>query len=178
MAISDQTTALVSFFPGRRQAERFVQTLHRAGFHDDQIGMLSPGSADKGNAVEEGALAGALTGLAPGALAGAVAAGLLPGIGPVIAVGTLAGVLGGMAAGASTGGILGALLGAGLSDEEARRSEEAFRAGKTIVVVKGDHGGTAEAAALLRRLETDGELEEARDAGPELEVEQLPPFEL
>jgi hypothetical protein len=151
MGVSEQMTALVSHFPNRRQAERFVAALRRAGFRADQVGMVSPRGADDGAAVEEGALAGALTGLAPGAIAGAVVAGLIPGVGPVLAVGILAGVLGGAAAGATTGGLLGALLALGLSEEEAQRSEAAVRAGQTLVAVSGN-GRLGEAAAILRHL--------------------------
>jgi hypothetical protein len=155
MAISEQTTALVSVFPNRARAERFVAALRQAGFRDNEIGMASPdGAEDKGTLAEEGALAGALTGVAPGAVAGAVATGLVPGVGPIISVGLLAGVLGGAAAGATTGGLLGALMGLGISEDEARQSEEAVRAGRTVVAVSAT-GRLGEAAAILRRQEKD-----------------------
>src|SRR5207244_13478774 len=117
--VAEQTTALFATFEDRRQAERFVAELKRAGFKDEELGVLTPHAVS--HPVEEGAAAGAVTGGALGAVAGAVATGLIPGVGPVIAAGLLAGVLGGGAAGAATGGVLGALIGLGVPEEEARR---------------------------------------------------------
>jgi Heat induced stress protein YflT len=154
MAVSTQTTALIATFADRRRAERFVEELRREGFQNDEIGMVSPGPEPQESHVGEDAAAGALTGGVLGAFAGALATGLIPGVGPVIAAGLLAGVLGGGAAGAATGGVLGALIGLGVPEEEARRHEQAFQAGRTLVVVQS-RTRNAEALAILRRLERE-----------------------
>lgn len=156
MAVSTQTTALIATFADRLRADRFVQELHRAGFQNDEIGVISPGPENHEHPVEEGAAAGAITGGVLGAFAGAIATGLIPGVGPVIAAGILVGVLGGGAAGAATGGILGALISLGIPEEEARRHEEAFQAGRTLVVVQSQ-ARNGEALAILRRMEREAQ---------------------
>ena len=155
MAVSTQTTALIATFADRRRAERFLEELRRAGFQNDEIGMVSPdalASESPDTHVEDGAAAGALTGGMLGAFAGALATGLIPGLGPVIAAGLLAGVLGGSAAGAATGGLVGALIGLGVPEEEARRHEQAFQEGRTLVLVQSQ-ARNGEALAILRRLD-------------------------
>ena len=150
MAVRDQISAVIATFKDRNTARCYVAELKRAGFRDDEIGVLSPGGADSPDVTEEGAAAGALTGGALGALAGAVATGLIPGVGPVLSAGLLAGVLGGAAAGAATGGIFGALISQGVPEEEARRYEQEFLRGRTLVVVQAcERGG--EALDILRR---------------------------
>jgi hypothetical protein len=151
MAVRTQTTALIATFAERQQADRFIEELRGAGFQADEIGMVSPRPEAQEGHVEEGAAAGAITGAVLGAFAGALATGLIPGVGPVIAAGLLAGVLGGGAAGAAAGGVLGALVGLGVPEEEARRHEEAFQAGRTLVAVQS-RGRNAEALAILTRL--------------------------
>ncbi len=100
---------------------------------------------------EEGAVTGAVSGAGLGALIAGAAPSVIPGIGPVIAIGTLAVVvLGGTAAGAAAGGIIGALVGMDVPEEEARRYEQEFRAGRTLVTVRAD-GQYEQAAAILRR---------------------------
>jgi hypothetical protein len=156
MATATQTTALIATFPNRRRAERFVEELHRAGFKNDEIGIMSPGELDRPTETptDEAAAAGALTGGALGAFAGAVASGLIPGIGPVFAAGLLVGVLGGAAVGATAGGLLGALIGLGIPEEQARKYEAEFQSGRTLVVVQA-LTRNGEALAILRRLEPE-----------------------
>lgn len=148
MSVGQEVSALIATFANRSKAERFVSELKRAGFKDDEIGMLSP--HDHNEAIEEDAVAGAITGGALGAFAGAMAIGLIPGIGPVIAAGILTGVLGGAAAGATAGGLLGALIGLGVPEDQAHRYEEEFLAGRTLVVVQALARG-GEALDVLRR---------------------------
>src|SRR3954454_21859314 len=63
MAVSEQTTVLIGVFPDRARAEQYVAELRRAGFTDDQYGVLSPGEEPAhASAVEQDAAAGALTG--------------------------------------------------------------------------------------------------------------------
>ena len=147
------TTVLIGAFEDSPRAERFVDELKRAGFREDQIGVVGRREEAAGSPVEQGAIAGVLTGGAWGVLLGtAVATGLIPGIGPVIAGGLLAGLLGSTAVGAAAGGILGALVGLGIPEDEARHYENQLQAGRTLVVVKGN-GRLAEAGAILRRVQ-------------------------
>src|SRR5438045_2882492 len=91
---TDQQTVLVGTFQDRARAEHFVEELHRAGFQDDQVGMVTPGGEESSHLVEDAALAGALTGGTIGVLTGvALTASLVPGVGPVLAGGILAGVV-------------------------------------------------------------------------------------
>jgi hypothetical protein len=148
MAVNEQTTALIATFSDRHQAELYVDALRRAGFKDEEIGVLTPHTEE--THVEESAVAGAITGGIIGAAAGVVATGLIPGIGPVLATGLLAGILGGAAAGATAGGVLGALISLGIPESDARRYEEEFLAGRTLVAVQAVGRG-GEALAILRR---------------------------
>lgn len=162
MKTKQEISALIATFWERRLADRFVDELKRAGFKDDEIGLLAPHETSA--PVEEGAVAGAITGSAIGALAGAAATGFIPGIGPVVAAGLLTGVFGGAAAGAAAGGLVGALLGLGVPEEEARKYEEEFLAGRTLVVVQA-LGRGGEAMAILKRIkEEEGEETSRRPA--------------
>lgn len=144
MTAKEQTTALIAHFRERRWADQFIHELKRAGFKEDEIGLIASQHEGEAEPVEEGALAGALSGGAVGALAGAAATGIIPGIGPVVAGGLLAGVLGGAAAGATAGGLLGGLIGLGIPEDEARKFEREFLAGRTLVVVQAiGRGGDA-----------------------------------
>jgi hypothetical protein len=160
MTVNDQETALFATFAEHERAVRFVEQLQRAGFRDNQIDMLGPGS-EPPSLTEEGAAAGALSGVAPGALAGAAVAGLVPGAGPLIGGGILLGALGGAAA----GGLLGALVGWGLSDEEVHHAERELMHGRTLVAVKGDR--LADAMVILKNL-GGSQLEAPRQQPPEL----------
>lgn len=147
MSISDDRN-IVSVFQERRDAERAVEELHRAGFGDGQIGVafhdqghqaeaggtLTPGDTK----VTEGAAGGAATGGVIGGVIGAAATGVIPGIGPIIAAGTLASILAGAGAGAATGGLFGSVVGLGVSDEDARFYEQEFNRGGSLVAVRAD----------------------------------------
>jgi len=150
MVDRQQLSALIATFANQRHAEYYVAELKRAGFTDDDIGVLSPHPHD--TVVEDDAVAGAITGGMVGAVAGAVVTGLIPGIGPVLATGILTAVLGGAAAGATAGGILGTLVGLGLTEEKAQQYEEEFLAGRTLVAVQAQGRG-GEALAIYRHCE-------------------------
>jgi hypothetical protein len=156
MQATDRTT-VVGAFENRRDAERAVEDLHRAGFRDDQIGFATRGDdrVKRGRTIEGtdthaggGTAGGLVTGGVIGGILGALAAGLIPGIGPVIAGGILAGVLGGAAVGAVAGGLLGALMDMGVPEEEAHYYNREFEAGRTIVTVRAD-GRAPEARSIL-----------------------------
>jgi len=154
-------SSVVGVFTDHAQAQRAVNELKRAGFTDDQIGVL--GRDTKGVTKGEGvvdetdsyAAEGAATGLAAGAGIGAlwglgILAGALPAIGPAIAGGTLAVLLSSAAAGAAAAGLAGALIGMGIPKEEAEYYESEFKAGRILITVTAT-GREDEARAILRR---------------------------
>jgi len=143
---SSQSETVVGVFEDASKAQQAVNQLRKAGYSDDQIGVVSHnkdgsakvGDADTGTKMEEGAVAGLATGAGVGALWGlGILAGVLPGIGPAIAGGTLGVLLSSAAAGAAAAGIGGALAGLGIPEEDAKYYEGEFKSGRTIVTVKG-----------------------------------------
>ena len=122
-----QRATVIGVFSDRDQAQTAVDDLRRAGFRDDQIGLVSR-TATPAHAThttthdqakektglpedpthshwEEGAGIGAAAGAATGAGLGlAVAANLIPGLGPVIAGGTILAILASAGTGAAVGG--------------------------------------------------------------------------
>jgi uncharacterized membrane protein len=148
MSVNEQVSGIIATFANRRHAEHFVDELKRAGFEDNQIGVLI--GHNKAEEIEDDAMAGAII----GAVAGAVATAVVPGVGPLIAGGFLAGILGGTAIGAATGGVVGALVGLGVSEEKARQHEQELKSGRTLVVVQAVGRGE-EALAILGRCEGD-----------------------
>src|SRR5437588_4004977 len=139
----------VGVFEDATRAQQAVSELIKAGFKEDQVGVVAHDPAakkktkarvakkDAGAKAAEGAAAGLAAGAGVGALwALGIAAGMLPAIGPVIAGGLLASVLASAAGGAAVAGLAGALIGLGIPEEEARYYEEEFKAGRTIVTVK------------------------------------------
>lgn len=155
-----ERSTVVGVFENSHDAQRAVDELHRAGFTDKQIGVVSHNrertSSDTADEhhdtyAEEGALTGALAGAGVGtAWAIGIAAGLLPAIGPVIAGGTLAAILASAAGAAAAGGIAGALVGMGIPEEEAEYYEQEFKSGRTVVSVRAADR-YEEAAMILRR---------------------------
>jgi hypothetical protein len=149
MSTATTSDTVVGVFDDPRQAQQAVNELRRQGYTDDQIGVVSQrgegeSATETGTGAEEGAAIGAATGAGIGALWGlGILAGVLPGIGPAIAGGTLGILLSSAAAGAATAGIAGALIGLGISDEDASYYEDEFRAGKTIVTVRGGPNAAA-----------------------------------
>jgi uncharacterized protein (TIGR02271 family) len=155
-----ERTTVVGVFENGHDAQRAVDELHRAGFTDKQIGVVShkSGATEARESIEghetyaeEGAMTGALAGAGVGAAwAIGIAAGLLPGIGPVIAGGTLAAILASAGLGAAAGGLAGALIGVGIPEDEAEYYETEFKSGRTLVTVRAADRYD-EAAAILRR---------------------------
>lgn len=136
---------VVAIFSDRSRAEMAIDDLWHEGFQKDQIGLAAPGedlqkATTATGPIEEtaatGAVAGAATGAALGALAGALVVAPLPGIGPILAGGLLTGIVGGAATGAALGTFAGPFVAMGLSKEDTFRYESAFRAGRSIVVVR------------------------------------------
>lgn len=157
MGMSGRDT-LVGVFHEASQAQQAVQALKRAGFKDEQIGVLGRHkeamgeTSDSGDTLaEEGAFAGLAAGAGVGALWGlGILSGVLPGIGPAIAGGTLGVILSSAAAGAATAGLAGALVGMGIPEEDAAFYEGEFKSGRSIVTVR-THGRHADAVAILSK---------------------------
>jgi hypothetical protein len=161
MAVIGHAT-VVGVFHDREAARKAVEELRRAGFREDQIGVVSRDVAattmtgeaygsGTSSAWEEGAATGAAAGAGVGALwALGIAAGVLPPLGPVIAGGLLASVLASAAGGAAVAGVVGALIGLGIPEEEAKYYDNEFQSGRTLVTVQAP-GRYEEADEILRR---------------------------
>lgn len=154
-----QRDTLVGVFHDSTSAQQAVQALKRAGFTDEQIGVMSRHSEasaertedDTERHMEEGAVVGMATGAGVGALWGlGILGGMLPGIGPAIAGGTLGILLSSAAAGAAAAGLVGALVGMGIPEDEAAFYEGEFKAGRSIVTVH-PRGRHADAVAILSK---------------------------
>jgi hypothetical protein len=158
----------VGVFPGYAEARRAVEELRKAGFRDDQIGVLGPNLGELlpaegersglpndplGTHWEEGAGLGAAAGATAGLGLGlAVAAGLMPPVGPVIAGGTLVALLASAGAGATAGTVVGGILGLGVPEDHAHIYEGELRAGRVLVAVRPADGQDETAHRVLREL--------------------------
>jgi hypothetical protein len=147
---------VVGVFDVPRNAQYSIQELRKAGFLDDNIGVVSHGEEKytekkrSENSPGSGAAAGSVVGAGAGGLwALGIAAGILPGIGPVIAGGLLASILASATLGAATGGVAGALIGLGVREDDAIHYENEFKAGRTVITVKAA-GRFEEAQTILR----------------------------
>ena len=158
-ATSPQPTTIVGIFNDRVQADKAVDDLYRAGFHDDQIGFamrhdeeLIYDTTNEGNThAGASAVTGALAGLGLGALAGlGVLAGVIPVIGPAIAAGTLGSSFRTRPPGLASSVLRGALVGAGVPEHEAKYYQDEFEAGRVIVTVAAGNR-VGEAAVILLR---------------------------
>ena len=159
MATSTQKSTTVGVFTTHEAADRAVADLKKAGYRDDQIGVV--GKDARGNTVktdgkgETNAAEGAAIGAAAGAGAMALGSlamtfGVIPVIGPILAVGPLAAALISAAGGAAAAGLVGALVGWGIPEEDAKYYEGEVKAGRYLVTVdRGD--GTDNATGVFTR---------------------------
>ena len=142
-----ERNVLVGVFESDADAQRCVEELRRAGFREDQVGVVARdgvatiGDAkadyDSGGTIAAGTATGAVAGAGVGALwALGMAAGAVPVIGPVVVGGLLATVLASAATGAVAGSIVGALVGLGVPEAEAARYEQELHAGRVLVTVR------------------------------------------
>jgi hypothetical protein len=143
--MGNNSLPIIAVFPNRSRADAAIDELWHAGFHEDEIGVASPGeelhqattaTGQIEDRAAQGAQTGAVAGGIAGALAGTVAAATIPGFGPILAGGMLLSMVGGAAAGAALGTFAGPFVALGLSSDEARHFETEFRAGRTIVTVQ------------------------------------------
>ena len=144
--------AISGVFQSRKDAERAVDELRKAGIPDNRIGLVTPGA--DGNELEAGlpvtdterpgmgkamgAAVGGAMGAAGGATLGLAAASLaVPGIGPLLAFGMVgAALLGvvGATAGAAVGDEVEEQLGEGVPHEDISLYEDALRHGRSVII--------------------------------------------
>lgn len=144
--------AIAGVFESRKDAERAVDELRKAGLPDNRIGLVTPGT--DGNELEAGlpvtdterpgmgkamgAAVGGAMGAAGGATLGLAAASLaVPGIGPLLAFGMVgAALLGvvGATAGAAVGDTVEEQLGEGVPHEDIYLYEDALRHGRSVII--------------------------------------------
>ena len=143
-------STIAGLFTTREQASNAVNGLKKAGFTDQQIGIVARDKDQAGDLIEHndnidhsGAAAGAVGGTLLGGLVGLLlgtGAMIIPGVGPVIAGGIFAETLGiaalGAGIGAASGSLLGSLSDSGMSEDESRYFESGFRTGQILVTVK------------------------------------------
>ena len=154
---------IVGIFRDRARAQEAVRSLKLAGFRDDQIGLLAPGSDEDAPSLDtatnskaaEGTIIGAASGAGAGALwALGIAAGVLPVIGPAVAGGLLMSVLASAGGAAAAGTIVGGLVGLGIPQDEASDYENEVHSGSTLVTVQADNRET-EAWKILQRYQAN-----------------------
>lgn len=141
-------TAIVGVFNERNEADRAIDDLCKAGFRNDQIGVVTRDPQGKtiikNNGESEthagnGAVAGAVAGAGIGGLVGlGVLAGVIPVIGPAIAAGTLATIVTNAAGGAAIAGFAGALIGRRIPTERAKYFGSQRQAERLVVTVLAD----------------------------------------
>lgn len=154
-------SSVVAVYPDHASAERAVRRLHEGGFpmsalsivgRDFQVSEEPVGFVSTGDFATVGAGTGAWVGGLFGLLVGAAFL-ILPGVGPVIVAGPLsAALLGGLEgalAGAAIGALGGALVGWGVPKERALKYETQVKAGKFLVVARGDAEAIERANSLL-----------------------------
>lgn len=136
--------SVVATYATVRDANDAIESLHRAGFSNEEISLLVTDVAkkkhfaiDQGTKAAEGAGIGSAIGGALGALVAGltVAAGLiLPGLGALVA-GPLIAALAGAGVGGAAGGLIGGLVGAGFSETEAKLIENELKDGNIVIGV-------------------------------------------
>jgi uncharacterized membrane protein len=155
------SSSVVAVYPDHESAERAVKLLHEGGFamsdlsivgRDFQVSEKPVGFVTTGDLATAGAGTGAWVGGLFGLLMGAAFL-ILPGVGPVIIAGPLsAALLGGLEgalAGAALGALGGALAGWGIPKDQALKYELNVKAGKFLVIARGNAQDIARARTLL-----------------------------
>ncbi len=154
--------AVTGVFASQAGADHAIETLLANGVTAHRINLLAPGSRrrqpdpvpiDAGEQPGIGKAIGAAIGAAGGITGGSIlAAAIIPGVGPVTAVGLLgAAILGaaGAGVGAAAGGALENSLTEGLPEDEIFVYEDAFRRGRSVVIVLADDEAAAEPLRAL-----------------------------
>lgn len=158
MATNTKCTTTVGVFTTRAAADQAVAELKRAGYKDDQVGMVGKdadgktvksGAANESNAAEGAAIGAAAGAGVAGLVSLGVSFGVIPVIGPVLAMGPFAAALVSAAGGAAAAGVGGALIGWGIPEEDAKYYEREVQAGRYLVTVECGQGD--DARDLLKR---------------------------
>ena len=149
MAMTQDSIA-VGVFHDFEQAKQAIDALKKAGYNENEIGILARASA---TGLDENTLSSAETGAVEGGVIGGVlgaaAALLIPGFGPAIAGGILLATFGAAGIGALAGSLIGMFVNIGVPEEEAHHYQRELEKGHTIVTVKAT-GGYDDALAILR----------------------------
>jgi uncharacterized protein (TIGR02271 family) len=139
-----QRSTVVGVFRDKQQAQKAVDELLRAGFRENQIGVVTQSTEsaattnNAGSKTAEGAAIGAATGAGVGLLWGlGIAAQIFPPLG-IVAGGTLLALLASAGTGAGVSAIIGALVGLGIPEDEATYYENEVKSGHTVVTVNAD----------------------------------------
>jgi uncharacterized protein (TIGR02271 family) len=144
MATATVRATTVGVFSTHEAADRAIADLKKAGYRDDQIGLVAKDASGKTVKTDgtgethatEGAAIGAATGAGAAALVSlGLSFGVIPVIGPILAVGPLAAALISAVGGAAAAGIAGALIGWGIPEEDAKYYEGEVKAGRFLVTV-------------------------------------------
>lgn len=156
-------STVAGIFQSRADAERAAESLRSAGFANDHLNLLTPGTSGEeldakvptteteqpGMGTALGGAVGGALGVAGGMHIGAAVASLfVPGVGPVFAAGLIGAALlgaGGAAAGAAAGGAMEDSV-EGLPHDELYVYEDALRQGRSVLIVMADDDEKAEAA--------------------------------
>lgn len=164
----EQTTtstesSVIAVFPDHQSAERAVKLLADEGFpmsnlsivgRDFQIAEKPIGFLTAGDIVKQGAGTGAWVGGLFGLLMGAAFL-VVPGVGQMVVAGPLvAALLGGLEGalvGAAIGALSGALISWGVPQDEAILYETEIKAGKFLLIARGDPATIARAKELLQK---------------------------
>ena len=158
MATTAKCTTTAGVFATRAAAEQAVAELKRAGYRDDQIGLVGKDASGKTVKKDGAGETHAAEGAAIGAAAGAGVAGLtslgisfgvIPVIGPILAMGPFAAALVSAVGGVAAASLAGALIGWGIPEEDAKFYEGEVKAGRYLVTV--DCGQGDDGRELLRR---------------------------
>ena len=147
----------IGVFHDYASAEQAIAELRKAGFADDQLGVLGRESGSVKIAVGDSKRSYAAAGATGGAIAGAglgtlwglgIAAAVLGPLGPIFAGGALAAIASSAALGAAAAGLSGLLVGLGIPKVEAEFYESQLHAGRILVSVHAP-GRESDARAIM-----------------------------
>lgn len=157
--MADQS--IVGVYDTMSEAEAAIRKLDEERFPVQHVSILAQnlesekevhGFITAGDVAKEGAGTGAWVGGLFGLLMGSAFL-WVPGFGPLLVAGHLAGILlgtiEGAAFGAAGGGLLGWLAGLGISKQHILKYEDQMKAGKYLLVIRGDSAEIANAREIL-----------------------------
>ena len=149
--------AAVGVFDDLANAQRSIDDLRRAGFTEDEIGIIGNVGEEKGvptpremRQPEGNAVLGFVQGSLLGAIIGVLVIAVIPGLGEVSQFGRWFEVVGGAALGAILGGVLLAVSSFLFSRQLSRFFAGELERGRFIVTVK-NAGRKEEAVSVLQR---------------------------